>query len=106
MLSLRNVLEANLRELEQLGADHPVSDALAGTDLPIVVLDTTPGYAFGPTTDPAEIMYNHGIHGVQDMCNLLIRNGKDGLEYLGLALDGSLARKFLIIKRIFLLKGV
>ena len=52
------------------------ADALAGTHLPIVVLDTTPGYAFGPTTDPAEIMYNHGIHGVQDMCNLLIRNGK------------------------------
>ena len=23
------------------------------------------------------IMYNHGIHGVQDMCNMLIRRGKD-----------------------------
>ena len=52
------------------------SEALAATRLPIIVLDTTPGYAFGPTTDPAEIMYNHGIHGVQDMCNLLLRNGK------------------------------
>jgi len=52
------------------------SDALAATRLPVIVLDTTPAYAFGPNQDPAEIMYNHGIHGVQDMCNLLIRNGK------------------------------
>ncbi|MHB1457854.1 MAG: L-arabinose isomerase family protein [Armatimonadota bacterium] len=50
--------------------------ALARTNLPIIVLDTTPTYGYGPTQDPAELMYNHGIHGVQDMCNLLIRNGK------------------------------
>ena len=49
--------------------------ALARTKLPIIVLDTTPTYGYGPTQDPAELMYNHGIHGVQDMCNLLIRNG-------------------------------
>ncbi len=49
---------------------------LAATKLPIVVLDTTPDYAFGPDTTPALIMNNHGIHGVQDMCNLLNRNGK------------------------------
>lgn len=52
------------------------ADALAATDLPVIVLDTTPTYDFGPGQDPDEIMYNHGIHGVQDMCNLLIRNGK------------------------------
>ena len=49
---------------------------LAKTDLPIIVLDTTPTFDYGPGQDPAELMYNHGIHGVQDMCNLLIRNGK------------------------------
>jgi len=49
---------------------------LAGTPLPLIVLDTTPTYNFGANVDPAEIMGNHGIHGVQDMCNLLIRNGK------------------------------
>jgi L-arabinose isomerase len=49
---------------------------LAKTKLPIVVLDTTPTFDYGPGQDPAELMYNHGIHGVQDMCNLLIRNGK------------------------------
>ena len=51
-------------------------NALAATDLPIIVLDTTPDYEFGPESDPARIMKNHGIHGVQDMCNLLLKNGK------------------------------
>jgi len=52
------------------------SKVLAATELSLIVLDTTPAYSFGPGQNPDEIMYNHGIHGVQDMCNLLIRNGK------------------------------
>ena len=52
------------------------SEALASTDIPIVVLDTTREYDFGPTQSVDEIMFNHGIHGVQDMCNLLKRNKK------------------------------
>lgn len=52
------------------------ASALAQTRLPIIVLDTTPAYEFGPHQSPDEIMFNHGIHGVQDMCNLLIRKGK------------------------------
>ena len=48
---------------------------LAASGLPIIVLDTTEKYYFGPAQSDSEIMYNHGIHGVQDMCNLLIRNG-------------------------------
>ncbi len=50
--------------------------ALAQTHLPVIVLDTTPAYDFGPRQSPEEIMFNHGVHGVQDMCNLLIRRGK------------------------------
>ncbi|MHB9133964.1 MAG: L-arabinose isomerase family protein [Armatimonadota bacterium] len=77
-----------IRQIEVAGADALVTlhlayspslesaEALAATALPIIVLDTTPTYGFGPDTDPAEIMGNHGIHGVQDMCNLLLRNGK------------------------------
>jgi L-arabinose isomerase len=52
------------------------ADILAKTKLPIIVLDTTPTYEFGPEQNEIEIMYNHGIHGAQDMCNLLIRNKK------------------------------
>jgi L-arabinose isomerase len=51
-------------------------DALAGTHLPVIVCDTTPAHSFGPEQDPAETMYNHGIHGVQDMCSLLVRRQK------------------------------
>lgn len=52
------------------------AEVLAQTPLDIIVLDTTPDFAFGPDTTPDLIMKNHGIHGVQDMCNLLIRRGK------------------------------
>lgn len=51
-------------------------DAIAGSRLPVVVLDTTPDAAFGPGTDPAAIMRNHGIHGVQDLCSVLRRRGR------------------------------
>jgi len=50
--------------------------ALAATRLPLVVLDTTPSFHYGPDQDPAELMFNHGIHGVQDLCHLLLREGK------------------------------
>ena len=59
------------------------SNVLAGTKLPIIVLDTTPTWSFSPGQDPAEVLYNHGIHGVQDMCNLLLRNGKPFLIEAG-----------------------
>ncbi len=52
------------------------SDVLAGTELPIIILDTTQDVDFGFDQDATAIMFNHGIHGVQDMCNLLIRNNK------------------------------
>jgi len=52
-------------------------DVLAATKLPLIVLDTTPAYNFSPAQDTDEINYNHGIHGVQDMCSLLKRNRKE-----------------------------
>jgi len=59
------------------------AEALASTRLPLLILDTTPCYSFGPEQDPSEVSYNHGIHGVQDMCNLLVRNGKPFLIAAG-----------------------
>ena len=50
--------------------------SVAATHLPVIVLDTTPALDFSPRQSPDEIMHNHGIHGVQDFCNLLIRQGK------------------------------
>ena len=51
-------------------------DALVDTSLPVVVLDTTQAYFFGAQQNPDEINYNHGIHGVMDLCNLLKKRGK------------------------------
>ena len=51
-------------------------DALAGTDLPLIILDTTETFSFDPKQEPSEISYCHGIHGVMDMCSMLRRYGK------------------------------
>ncbi|MDD5603097.1 MAG: hypothetical protein PHG48_03300 [Eubacteriales bacterium] len=53
------------------------AEALASTKLPIVVLDTTEAYDFSPLQNEDEILYNHGIHGVQDMCSLLTAGRRD-----------------------------
>lgn len=50
--------------------------ALVSTKLPLIILDTTPGYTYDQHTPRSALMCNHGIHGVQDMCNRLLRNGK------------------------------
>lgn len=49
---------------------------LARTRLPVIVLDTTPDFEFSPMQKTPRTMFNHGIHGVQDLCNLLIRRHK------------------------------
>lgn len=85
---LRHEFDAAVSLFEQAQSDAIVSlhlayspslesaDALSATRLPLIILDTTPSPSYGPATDPEELMYNHGIHGVQDLCNVLIRRGK------------------------------
>jgi len=58
-------------------------EPLAATKLPVILLDTTPAYSYGANQDPGELMYNHGIHGVQDLCNLLLRHGKPYIVHAG-----------------------
>ena len=84
---LESEFEKTVAEFEKSGADCIVTlhlayspsleseKALKNTQLPIIILDTTPNFAF-TDDDDLSISYNHGIHGVQDMCNLLIRNKK------------------------------
>jgi L-arabinose isomerase len=59
------------------------ADVLAETPLPLIVLDATPDFVFDGGTDPGAILYNHGIHGVQDLCNVLKRKGKDYVIHAG-----------------------
>jgi len=51
-------------------------DLLASTKLPILMLDTTMDHDFGLDAAPDRIMYNHGIHGVQDLASMLRRRKK------------------------------
>ncbi len=46
---------------------------LCGTSLPLIMLDTTMDASFGPDVDPGRLMFNHGIHGVQDLAAMLRR---------------------------------
>lgn len=49
---------------------------LSETKIPIIILNTTPSFSLGPDKVPEDITYNHGIHGVQDFCNIIGRRNK------------------------------
>ncbi len=51
-------------------------EALTKTKLPIIVFDSTPSLTFKPEEGDGELMWNHGIHGVMDLCSMLTRYGK------------------------------
>lgn len=51
-------------------------EVLANTKLPIIVMDTTDTYDFGPAQSPTHVNMCHGIHGVMDMTSMLKRYGK------------------------------
>lgn len=52
------------------------AEVLAGTTLPLIMLDTTPDRDFGRDVDPMRLLFNHGIHGLQDLASVLRRLGK------------------------------
>jgi len=52
------------------------ADTLVRSDLPLIILDTTPKYGFDHGILPDDILYNHGIHGVQDICSILKRHDR------------------------------
>ena len=65
-------------------------DALLSLKAPIIVFDTTPDYELLKVAQyEGRIGANHGIHGVQDMCNLLKRNNKPYYMCVGHALHSE-----------------
>ena len=53
------------------------ADALAGSDLPVVIFNTQISYELDRSNLREELLRNHGMHGVQDLANLLLRRGKN-----------------------------
>ncbi len=65
-------------------------EALMKLNAPIIVFDSTPHYELIKAAGyEGRIGPNHGIHGVQDMCNLLKRNGKPYFICAGHALHSE-----------------
>ena len=54
---------------------HTAFKALKMTKLPILMFNTQKLYELKTDTDAGEILRNHGMHGVQDMANVLLRAG-------------------------------
>ncbi len=51
-------------------------DTLTHTQIPLLLLDTTPKPDFGEDADGDDMFANHGIHGVQDLACMMRRNGR------------------------------
>ncbi len=83
----REDIDATVRQLEHEGVDALVVicltyspsqlslPALQQTRLPIVVWNTQELYAVDATFDGGKMTANHGVHGTQDLCNVLLRSG-------------------------------
>jgi L-arabinose isomerase len=79
---------AAVRAFEERGVDLIVTVHLAyalsleaagglvETALPLLLLDTTMDERFCGDVDPERLLYNHGIHGVQDLASVLRRRGR------------------------------
>jgi L-arabinose isomerase len=66
---------------------------LLETNLPLLLLDTTPAPSFGITATPDDMLENHGIHGVQDLASFLRRNGRAYTIAAGFMQDENLLKK-------------
>jgi len=67
-------------------------DLLAATDTPLLLLDTTVDFSFDQDTAPERILYNHGIHGVQDLACMLRRRGREYHVVAGAPTDALFSR--------------
>ena len=98
---IKTEFQRTIKAFEECGVDAIVTlhlayspslesaQVLADTFLPVIVLDTTRTYDFSNMQDPDEISYNHGIHGVQDLCNLLVRKKKSFIIQAGHYLESD-----------------
>lgn len=83
----RDDIDQTIRQLEHEGVDALLVicltyspsqlslPALQRTNLPIVVWNTQELYAVDERFDGGQMIANHGVHGTQDLCNVLLRSG-------------------------------
>ena len=56
---------------------HIALPALLRTKLPILIFNTQKAYSITSETTPDVLLRNHGMHGVQDLANVLLRSGRE-----------------------------
>ena len=54
---------------------HIALPALLHTRIPVVIFNTQQLLSITPDVTSDETLWNHGVHGVQDLCNVLLRAG-------------------------------
>ncbi len=84
----RDEVETLVQHAENAGADvlviifqsyHPSLNTLGAilrTRLPLLIWNTQRLREIGPAYSPTDMIENHGMHGVQDLCNCLCRSGR------------------------------
>ena len=105
---IKSEFDAAVKELENAGCEVLATlhlayspslesiDAISSSSLPVVILDTTPDKCFD---DPAKkLMGNHGIHGVQDLGNMLLRRKKPFLIAAGACDEAFFAKAEKLLK--------
>ena len=66
---------------------HIAAKALIDAKLPLLIFNTQRLDEITPDMDPRELIRNHGVHGVQDLCNVLGRADRDFAIVTGHYLD-------------------
>ena len=72
---------------------HVALPALQRTRLPILILNTQKLQAVDASTREVDLTYNHGMHGVQDLANVLLRAGRPFHIVTGSHLDAGVMRE-------------
>lgn len=74
-------------------------DALAASQLPLLLLDTTPAPSFAEEATVDDMFRNHGIHGVQDLACMLRRRGRAYSVVVGRADEEIFIRRVVSVAR-------
>jgi L-arabinose isomerase len=56
---------------------HIALPALSKTKLPVLIFNTQKAHSITAETTPDVLLHNHGMHGVQDLANVLLRSGRE-----------------------------